>query len=201
MAKRHPRHESSSASSQGDLPPSTPPPGRLLGVVSQALVLFAWLLGLAALTGLDTLVLAAMIIGFGALVSAGIAFLHLRHRFGPVALAAGWVQLGGLGLALLVFLAIPGEREWGKLGAFIFATGGLAIATSVAHLVASLALRHSRARAWATIGAAGQAGALAMSLLAVAIQAELLIAVLVANLAGHAALLVALVAVHPRSPA
>jgi hypothetical protein len=148
------------------------------------------------LTGSDLGIL-ALILGAAGLILVAIAFFRFS-RIGRLSLAAGWVQTGGLGLALILFLAIPGGREWGKLGAFITATIGLGVTNVVAHLLASLGLRASGFPISGTLGLVASVGALASGLFAFILPSPVLYAAVVLSVVAHASVLTGAIAPHPK---
>lgn len=172
--------------------------GRALTLVAEGLILLAWALaGLAALDVVEFGLLGALLGAAGIIVSA-VAFFLLA-RLGRFALAAGWTQAGGIALAVIVFLAIPGAREWGKLGAFIVACITLAVTNAAAHLVAGVGLMR---------GGYPKSGAttmLAMSLAAFSalmiplVQGAAAYPAIAFTLVGHIALIVGVAAPRARA--
>lgn len=101
---------------------------------------FTILIGLSALAG--TIVLA-------------IAWLRASEVFGGLGGAAGGLLLVGLVLAVIVFVAVPGDREWGKLGAMVYAAGAAGVFACVSGLCGGAALLRARARSLAIFTIAG----------------------------------------------
>lgn len=171
--------------------------GRALSIVAESLCLLAWLLGLMAVLNGSDLGLIALILGAAGLILVAVAFF-LFSRIGRLSLAAGWVQAGGIGLALILFIAIPGGREWGKLGAFIVATIGLGVTNSVAHLLAELGLRQSGFPVSGTLALVASVGALASGLFAFILPSSVLYAVFGLSFVAHASVLAGAIAPHPK---
>lgn len=187
------------ASSLRGLPegPSFLDRGRSLTIVAESFCLFAWLLGLVALLEGSDLGLFALILGAAGLILVAVAFF-LFSRLGRMSLAAGWVQAGGIGLAILLFIAIPGGREWGKLGAFIIAVVVLGLTNSLAHLLASLGLRQSGFPISGTLGIVSATGSLVLSLFAYILQSPVLYVAIGLSVIAHASVLAGAIASHPR---
>jgi len=182
-----------------DVPPTDQ--GLTITIVGQVLILCAWfaVVMTTLLDGSDAL-LPASIGGGGGLILSGIGFLRLRPRLATLGTAAGWVLLGGIALALLVFALVPSGREWGKLAALIFALGVVATCLVTAQLLASLGLaRTSRAASWT--GVVANATALLAGLLALLLGSEVLYFALASSLVGHIAFLIGLTRPdHPVTP-
>jgi hypothetical protein len=117
-----------------------------LGIAGQATFLGAWLVAVVTALSESGLALLAVVGGVTALVLTIISLFRMRARLGGLATAAAWVLIGGVAGALVLFALIPGEREWGKLGAFIIALGVLATGIAVGHLLLALALMQRAAR-------------------------------------------------------
>jgi len=171
--------------------------GRALTIVAESLCLLAWLLGMMAVLNGSDLGLFALILGAAGLILVAVAFFRFA-RIGRLSLAAGWVQAGGIGLALILFFAIPGGREWGKLGAFIIATIGLGVSNAVAHMLAGLGLRASGFPVSGTLGLVASVGALASGLFAFILPSPVLYAAVALSVIAHAAVLAGAIAPHPK---
>ncbi len=176
--------------------------GRTITIVGQVLILCAWFAVIAAaLLGDSDVALLPLSIGGGVgLILSGIGFFRLRPRLATLGTAAGWVLLGGIALALLVYALVPSGREWGKLAALIFALGVVAICLVTAQLLASLGLtRTANAAGWT--GFAANVTALLVGLLALALGGETLFVALAASIVGHIAFLIGLARPdHPVTP-
>lgn len=171
--------------------------GRALTIVAESLCLLAWLLGLIAVMDGSDFGLFALILGAAGLILVAVAFF-LFARIGRMSLAAGWVQAGGIGLALILFVAIPGGREWGKLGAFIVATIGLGVTNVVAHLLAGLGLRASGFPVSGTLAFVASAGALASGLFAFILPSPVLYGAIALSVIAHGSVLAGAIAPHPK---
>lgn len=171
--------------------------GRALTIVAESLCLLAWLLGIVAVLAGSDLGLMALVLGAVGLILVAVAFFLLA-RLGRLSLAAGWVQAGGIGLALILFVAIPGGREWGKLGAFIVATIGLGVTNAVAHLLAGLGLRASGFPVSGTVGLVASVGALALGLVAFILPSPVLYGAIGLSVIAHASVLAGAIAPHPK---
>ncbi len=130
------------------------PRGAALGIAGQATFVGAWLLGVVGAVAGSELGLLAAVGGVVALVLTIVALFMMRPWLGGLAPAAAWVLIGGLALGVVLFAAIPGGREWGKLGAFIMAVAALGLALTVAHLLLGLALWRAHAPRLGAIAAA-----------------------------------------------
>ena len=122
--------------------PASTAPDRLQGMravtAGQALFIGAWLFGVLGAVTESPLGWLAVGFGLAALVVSPIGFFLARPRWRRLGPAAGLVLVAGVGAALLAFAAIPAAREWGKLGAFLFATMILGCALAASHLVAAV---------------------------------------------------------------
>lgn len=111
-----------------------------LGIGAQATLMAAWLVGVVGALSQSDVGLLGGVLGLIGLVLMIVACFLLRPRwgvFGPIAAA---IFIAGILGAVIAFIAVPGTREWGKLGAFILATLILAGAWVLGHLFASIGL-------------------------------------------------------------
>lgn len=173
--------------------------GRSLTLVGEVLSILGWLFAMVAImAGVDLGLIALVLMLTGILVTA-IGFFR-ASRLGRFALAAGWVQAGGFGLALILFLGIPGSGEWGKLGAFIVALIALGFTNAIAHLLASLGLRENGFPIAGTAGLSASTVAIVAGIAAFAIQEPGLHAAAIMSVVAHASVLAGMLALHPRAP-
>jgi len=120
--------------------------GTGLGIAGQACLVAAWLLGMLGALTQNPIGFAAVVAGVAGIVLSAIAFFLLHRRWGILGHIAGWILSAGSAGAVILFFAIPGSGEWGKLGALIVSMCALGIALVVSHLIAAIGLLRGGSR-------------------------------------------------------
>src|SRR5262245_48657742 len=86
----------------------------------------------------------AGVLAFAGLILVAVAWLGTTAVFGPAARVAAWATFGSLGVGFLLMIVIPGDREWGKLGAMVSAAIGIGVSLAVAGVAGGIAFLRAR---------------------------------------------------------
>jgi len=170
--------------------------GTALGIAGQACLLGAWLLGVLGALSPSPIGLLGAVAAVTGIVLSCVAFFLMRARWGVLGPVAGWLLSLGVGASVVLFLAIPAQREWGKLGAMLGAIGALAVVITTSHLIAGVGLLRRGSGPLGLAVVAMQALVIVVGLVWLVAHVELGFVAAIASFAGHGALLAGFIAMR-----